>query len=173
MATSSADAVEPAGRAQPLEQLVDRRALALGGRLERLADLLVGGLDVLGLDDRGQHGLAPQRGGGLGLGLVRERLLVPAGDPQVGLLGDALAGEHAPACPRAAHARARERACRDVDLGLADRRLDHGLLELALDRALVGLAQALGDVLAQLGQRVEPGRLGRRTRRRPRAAASP
>ena len=47
-----------------------------------------------------------------------------------------------------------------LDLGLGDRRVDHGLLELALDRPLVGLAQALGDVLAQLGQRVEPGRLG-------------
>ncbi len=49
----------------------------------------------------------------------------------------------------------------NLDLGLGDRRLEHGLLELALDRPLVGFAQPAGDVLAQLGQRVEARRLGR------------
>src|SRR5581483_1527061 len=49
--------IEAPGLAQPVEQLVHRGALTLGTRLERLADLLVGRLDVLGLDDRGQDGL--------------------------------------------------------------------------------------------------------------------
>ena len=47
-----------------------------------------------------------------------------------------------------------------LDLGLGHRGVEHRLLELALDRALVGLAQARGDVLAQLRERVEAGRLG-------------
>ena len=47
-----------------------------------------------------------------------------------------------------------------LDLGLGDGGVEHGLLELALDRALLGLAQPGGDVLAQLGERVEPAGLG-------------
>ena len=42
-----------------------------------------------------EHRLAPQRRGRLGLGLVRQRLLVLAGDPQVGLLRDPLARQRA------------------------------------------------------------------------------
>ena len=72
---------------------------------------LVGRLDLLGVDDRRQHRLAAQRVGGLGLGLVRERLLVLAGDLQVGLLRDPLARQRRRASARAARVRARERAC--------------------------------------------------------------
>src|ERR1700749_4592985 len=62
--------IEATGRLELLEQLLGGRALALGGGLGRLAGLLVGRLDLLRLDDRRQHRLAPERGGGLGLGLV-------------------------------------------------------------------------------------------------------
>ena len=48
----------------------------------------------------------------------------------------------------------------NVDRGLADGGLEHRLLELALDRLLLALAQARGDVLAQLGEAVEAGGLG-------------
>jgi hypothetical protein len=44
---------------------------------------------------------------------------------------------------------------RHVDLGLGDRGLDDRILELALERAGVDLAQPVGDVLAQLADRVE------------------
>ena len=47
-----------------------------------------------------------------------------------------------------------------LDFGLCDRRLEHRLLELALERAGVDLLEALGDVLAQLRERVEAGSLG-------------
>ena len=49
---------------------------------------------------------------------------------------------------------------RKLDLGLVGGGLDHRLLELALDGVLVGVAQAAGDVLAQLVERVELRRLG-------------
>src|SRR5829696_6814518 len=52
--------VEPPARAQALEQLLGRRAVGGGGALERLEHLLVGGLDALGLHDRGEHGLPAQ-----------------------------------------------------------------------------------------------------------------
>ena len=60
-------------------------ALALGGRLQRLEHVAVGGLDPLGLDDRGEHGLAAQRLLGVGLGLGEDLVLVAPGDLQVGL----------------------------------------------------------------------------------------
>ena len=47
-----------------------------------------------------------------------------------------------------------------LDLRLVGRRLDDGRLELALDRGLVRLAQPGRDVLAQLGERLKPARLG-------------
>src|SRR6185437_7936663 len=50
--------VEATGLAQALEQLVHRGSLTLGARLKRLADLLVGRLDVLRFDDRGEDGFA-------------------------------------------------------------------------------------------------------------------
>src|SRR5215218_643028 len=53
------------------QRLVARRLLAgLSRRLaDRVQQLLVGYLDALALDDRGERRLAPQRGLGLGLGL--------------------------------------------------------------------------------------------------------
>src|SRR5215211_5833193 len=78
--------VEPPARAQPLEQLLGRRAVRGGGALERLEHLLVGGLDALGLDDRGQHGLAAQVAPGRLLVLRDHPVLVLARDLEVHLL---------------------------------------------------------------------------------------
>ena len=63
------------------------------GLLDRLEDLLVGRLDALGLDDRGEHRLAPQRLLGVGLALLDDLALVAPGDPQVRLARDALVRE--------------------------------------------------------------------------------
>ncbi len=156
-----AQALEPLGLAQPLEQLLRRRAVALGARRERLEQLLVGRLDLLGLDDRGEHRLALERAGRLGLGLVGERLLVLAGDLQVGLLGDALARERGHRLLEQLVGARVDELVGHLDLGLGDGGVEHRLLELALDRALLGLAQPRGDVLAQLGERVEAAGLGR------------
>ena len=73
-----------------LKQLLRRCAGALGSRHEHLSDILVARLDLLGLHDRSEHCLALERSGRLRLGFVGQRLLVLAGDPQVGLLGDPL-----------------------------------------------------------------------------------
>ena len=43
----------------------------------------------------------------------------------------------------------------NLDLGFGRDRVEHVALELALDRALVRLPESAGDVLAQLGERVE------------------
>src|SRR5215218_5815388 len=65
-----AQRVERAGFAHALKQLLGSRALALGGRGERLGELLIGRLDRLGGDDGGEYGLALERAFGVGLGLV-------------------------------------------------------------------------------------------------------
>ena len=49
---------------------------------------------------------------------------------------------------------------RHLDLGAGGDRVEHVALELMLDRVLLVLRQARGDVLAQLGERVEAGRVG-------------
>src|SRR4051794_846300 len=82
-----------AGAAQALEQLRGRRLLALGRRRKRLLELLVGGLDPLGLDDRGEDRLAAKGPLSFGLGLLDELVVVLAGDAQVGLLGDPLVAQ--------------------------------------------------------------------------------
>ena len=64
-----AQLVEAAGLLQALAQLLRRRALARGGRLQRVEDVAVGGLDALGLDDGRDDRLAAQRALGVGLGL--------------------------------------------------------------------------------------------------------
>ena len=169
-----AQPVEPPARAQLLEQLLDGRALRarrVGSSASRTS--LVARLDPLGLDDRGEHGLAPERRRGLGLGLVGERLLVLAGDPQVGLLGDALARERRNVSSSSSCARAwtsLSGTSTSASATAASTTASSNSRSIAL---LVGLAQPLGDVLAQLVERVEAGRLGRRTRRRARAGAWP
>ena len=52
--------------------------LARGDGLQRVEDVAVGGLDALGLDDRGDHGLAAQRLLGVGLGLLEDLVLARA-----------------------------------------------------------------------------------------------
>src|SRR5947209_3315357 len=70
------DGLEPSGTFELADQLVEVAPGAFGRRGERLADFVVGRLDALGLHDGGEHRLAPQRAGGLRLGLVRQLLLV-------------------------------------------------------------------------------------------------
>ena len=53
-----------------------------------------------------------------------------------------------------------DQALGHVDLGVVGHRLQHRLFELALGGPLVGLGQTLAEVLAQLVERVELGRLG-------------
>ena len=138
------------------------------------SELLVGRLDLLGLDDRRDHRLAPQRARGLGLGLVGELLLLLAGDLQVRLLGDPLARRASTASPRASRAPARGRACRaSRPRASATAASSTASLELALDRVLVGLRAAAWRCprAARRACRTRPPR--RRSRRRARAAAWP
>ena len=153
--------VEPAAGLKLLEQLLRGRPLPFGRWLERLADLLVGRLDPLGVDDRRQHRLPLERGRGLRLGLVRERLLVAPGDPQVRLLRDALASQHRERVLEQLVRAGMDQPVGHLDLGLGHRRLDHRILVLAFECARVDLLEALADVLAQLRERVEAGGLGR------------
>src|SRR5215212_8829695 len=83
--------VEPPGRLQPLQQLLRRGAV--GGLADRLEQLLLGRIDALGLDDRGEHGLAAERLLGVLLALLDDLVLLAPGDAQVRLLGDALMRE--------------------------------------------------------------------------------
>src|SRR5215210_3913837 len=69
------EVLEPAAGAQALEQLLGGRAVGGGGSLERLEHLLVGGLDPLGLDDGGEHGLAAQVAPG-GLAVLGDDLVL-------------------------------------------------------------------------------------------------
>ena len=79
---------------------------------ERVEDVAVGRLDPLGLDDRGEDGLAAQRLLGVGLGLLEDLVLVAAGDLQVDLLGDPLVARASAACGPTARARGPRRAPR-------------------------------------------------------------
>src|SRR3954447_7989151 len=77
--------IEPARGLQPLEQLLRRHAVR---RLaDRLEQFLLGRVDPLGLDDRGQDRLAAQRLLGVLLALLDDLGLLAARDLQVGLLG--------------------------------------------------------------------------------------
>ena len=89
-----------------------------------------------------------------------ERLLVLAGDPQVGILGDAAPGQRRQGLLEQLVGLRVNELVGQLHLGLGDGGVDHGLLELALDRALLGLLEPSGDVLAQLRNRVEPARVG-------------
>ena len=98
--SSSRSVVQAAGLLEPVEQLLRRRALALRrSPAARRGCSLVGRLDALGLDDRGEHGLAPQRLLGVGLAPPsRSSVLGLAGDLQVGVLVDALVRRASAAC---------------------------------------------------------------------------
>src|SRR5918997_3173544 len=74
------EGVDPPGGLQPLQQLLGRAA-ALGGVADGFEEVLLGGLDLLGLDDGRQHGLAAQRLGGVLLAGLDDLLLLAAGDP--------------------------------------------------------------------------------------------
>ena len=159
-ATSSRSASSrPASRSW-VSELGRIRTVALGRRAQRLDEILVAGLDLLGGDDRGQDRLAPQGAGRVGLGVVGEGLLVLAGDLQIHLLRDALAGQRV---HRLVDDLVRSRVhelVRQLNRRLVGGGLQDGLLELALDRGLVGLPQPGGDVVAQLLQRVKAAGLG-------------
>src|SRR5918992_4012881 len=133
--------LEPAGRLEALQQLLRRGpARPVTGRLlDGLAHLVVARLDPLRLDDRRQHGLAPQRLLGVGLALLDDLLLLATGDPQVGLAVDALVRERMQhRVPQLAGARLHQRLG-DVDRGGIDRRVERSLAELGLDLGCVGL----------------------------------
>src|ERR687894_642342 len=133
-----------------------RRRLA-----QRLEQLLVADLDALGGDDRGERALATQRPLGLGLRLADQLLLVLARELKVLLGVDPLARE-APRhlLPELVRLGVHE-LVRDLDRGALNRRVDDRLAELVLDRLLVALDQPPAQVVAQLGERVEPARLER------------
>ena len=102
-----------------------------------------------------------------------ERLLVLAGDLQVGLLGDALAGQRGQGLLQQLVRASVNELVGQLDLGLVDGGFQHRLLEFPLDRALVVLTQPGADVLAQLLQAVEARRLAGEFVVRARAGASP
>src|SRR3954447_22619737 len=85
--------LEAARVPQPLVELLGRRALGGSGALDRLHDLLLGGLDALGLDDRGEDGLAAQRLLVVPRALLDDVRLLAAGDAQVCGAVDALVRE--------------------------------------------------------------------------------
>ena len=133
------------------------------------------GLDRLGLDDRRQHRLAAQRRGGLGLGLVGQLLLVLAGDPQVGRPWRCPAVPAREQSAPAARGRVRGPA-RPARVDRRPRRRPPPApppRTRARPRARRPRRSACGDVLAQLGERVEARRPRPRSRRRARAGAWP
>src|SRR4051794_6234729 len=151
------EGVEAVRGLQLLEQLLRRDALLLRGILEFLEDLVLGRLDLLRLDDGGEHGLAPERLLGLGHRLVDDLVLGPPGHLQVHLLGDPLPRELAHRLvPQLVRAGVRERLG-DLDLGLLGHGVDDGLAELAGDRVPVAVGEPGTDVVLELVERVEAG----------------
>ena len=143
--------------AQVLEQLRGLDALALGGRGERLEQLLLGRADLLGRDDGREHGLAAQRQLGVRLHLGEDLLLGAPGDLQVGLARDAAVGQRVEhPLPHLLRPRL-DQLGRQVDARGGHGGVERGLAELGLDPFLVGLDQTAADVLAQLLHAVEAG----------------
>ena len=169
-----AQRVQAAGLAQPLEQLLGRGALALRPRARApRARSSSDGSMRLGLDDRGEHRLAAQRLLGVGLGLLEDLLLGAARDLQVGLARDALVRERVQRLVPHLLRRAPRRASSGTStVALGDGGVERGLAELASISRVSASRDPRADVLAQLVERVEAG-LGRRSRRRARAAAWP
>src|SRR5581483_377358 len=115
---------------------------------ELLQKLIFAWLDALGLCDCREHRLSPQRGAGLGLGLVGQPLLVSARNPQVRLSADPLPLERRQRLrDQLVRTRVNE-LLRDLYLRVLDRGVDHRLLELSLYGSFVRLAQPLRDVIA-------------------------
>ena len=120
--------------------------------------LVVGRLDALGVDDRRQHGLAPQRLLGVGLGLVDDlgsrRGRRCAGTPRARCPGGRASGASGPTArargPRRARPGSRRFASLTAESSAASR-------NSASIRAVSASAQARADVLAQLVERVEAG----------------
>src|SRR6266576_2397082 len=124
---------------------------------ERLRQLLVAGVARLGLDDRREHGLAPQRLLGFGLQLGEDLGLLATRYAQVGLARDTPvreAVEHA--LPHFLRARAGQLRG-DRDARLLDDRVQGRLAELALDALLVDLEQPPAEIPAQLLDAVVAG----------------
>src|SRR5947199_76021 len=121
------------------------------------SELLVAGVDRLGLDDRREHGLASQRLLGFGLQLAEDLGLLATRDAQVGLARDAPvreAVEHA--LPHFLRAR-RGQLRSDRHARLLDGLIQGRLAELALDALLVDLEQPPAEILAQLLDAVVAG----------------
>src|SRR3954453_4257142 len=85
--------VEAPGLLEAVAQLLGRRALARGRRLQRVEQVAVAGLDPLGLDHGGDDRLALERLLGVGARLGEDVVLVAAGHLQVRLARDALVAE--------------------------------------------------------------------------------
>src|SRR4051794_19695405 len=77
--------VEAPGLLEAVAQLLGRRALARGRRLQRVEQVAVGGLDPLGLDHGGDDRLALERLLGVGPSLGEDLVLVAAGHLEVRL----------------------------------------------------------------------------------------
>src|SRR5947207_393915 len=149
--------LQPARRPQVGEHAVGLDTLLLGRGRERLRQLLVAGVDRLGLDDRREHGLAPQRLLGFGLQPAEDLGLLATRYAQVGLARDTPvreAVEHA--LPHFLRARAGQLRG-DRDARLLDDRVQGRLAELALDALLVDLEQPPAEIPAQLLDAVVAG----------------
>src|ERR687897_3630637 len=137
--------VQPVGGLHPLQELLGARALLLRGLLERGEDLLLAGLDPLGRDDRGEHGLALELALGVVPAVGDDLLLAAAGDLEVHLLADPLVREGVQhLVPELAGPRLDERLG-DLDRGVRDRGVERRLAELRLDALARGLREPLAD----------------------------
>ena len=126
--------------------------------LERLEHLVLGGLDALGLDDRGEHRLALELALGVDLALVDDLVLAAAGDLQVHLLarspGARASGASGPTA-RASGPRRARRAPRSWRSSTAASSTVSR--NSASTRACSASVEPLADVVAQLVERVEAG----------------
>ena len=156
-----AELVEAPAVAQPLEQLLGRRCprARRSARAPRASRSSVGSISSASTT---AASTASRRSAllGVGLGLVGERLLVLAGDLQVGLLGDALVGERVQhLLPQLARARVDERVGHARPRPRRRRRRARPRGTRASIARSSASRSRVGDVLAQLVERVEARRV--------------
>ena len=143
-----------------LEQLLGRRPFVFGGMGQRLEQLLFTRPDSLGLDDRGEDGLAPQLLGGIRLRFLDDLVARFALHLKVGVGAHAPAGElpFDPAPPF--HGAVGDKLFRQIDLCQIGGGVDRSDPEILLDPRVDDLGEFLADVRPQLLERVELRCLG-------------
>src|ERR1044072_8771974 len=146
--------------AQPLQQLLRRRPLLLGGVGQRLGHLLLGDLDLLRLGARRPHSPAPQLGFGVRFGLLDHVLTGLALHLQVGV-GAHPARRQLPLDPLPALPGGSGWECLgDLDGRCRGSGVDRGEPEVLLGPLPDRLGEPRGDVAAQLLEGLELGGLG-------------